>query len=341
MTRQKRDLPPRCYLKHGAFFYVTPQNKWVNLGRDREAALRQYRALTEATAPLDTVPGLIGAARASILQGKAVSTQDQYTLALDRLAVIFGEFRVEDVRPKHIAAVKVEMRGTPNMANRFLTVLRLLFAYAVEAQLCDWNPAQGIKPYKENRRKRLISPDEIDRILAHCSPRMAVMVDLLRLTGQRITDVINIRHGDITDDGLVFVQQKTDSKVLIRWNPDLRAAVDRAKALTRSGKPLPINVKALARPDPAAPLFRTRFGGPPSYKTVYDQWVAAAKKAGVEDANQHDLKAVAVTDAHRQGLDPQGLAGHSSARMTERYIREKMGVEVEAPRLSKKVSKNV
>jgi len=61
--------------------------------------------------------------------------------------------------------------------------------------------------------------------------------------------------------------------------------------------------------------------------------------SGVPDANLHDLRAVAVTSMHRQGGDAQALAGHSSAAMTKRYIRDKMGVEVLPPTLSKQVSK--
>lgn len=122
----------------------------------------------------------------------------------------------------------------------------------------------------------------------------------------------------------MFVQQKTGAKLTIRWTPDLRAAVDSALALHK-------HVHALT-------LFVNRKGAAPSYQRIYDQWTAAVTAAGVENANIHDLRAVAVTDAFRQGLDPQALAGHTSRAMTERYIREKMGTVVTPPALSKKVS---
>lgn len=320
----KRDLPPRCYLKHGAFFYVTPANKWVNLGRDRDKALQAYAAMAAKPAAVSTMPGLVDAATASLLHGRAVNTQKQYKVALARIRSIFAEFRVEDVRPKHIAAVKVEMRETPNMANRVLTLLRLLFAYAIEQQLVEWNPTLGVKPHTQHKRTRLISHDEIEKIIAVAPPRLAALIYVLRLSGQRVSDVLALRRSDVTDEGLVFVQAKTGAKLLIRWNPDLRAAIDRALALH-------VNIKALT-------VFHDKHGGPPSYHTTWEQWRTAVAKAGVPDARIHDLRAVAVTAAHRQGLDPQSLAGHTNRKMTERYIRDKMGVEAEAPLLSKKVS---
>ncbi len=35
----------------------------------------------------------------------------------------------------------------------------------------------------------------------------------------------------------------------------------------------------------------------------------------------HDIRAKALTDAKRSGLDAQALAGHASPQMTEQYIK--------------------
>lgn len=324
------DLPPRCYLKHGAFFYVTPAGKWVNLGRDRDKALREYAKLAVTTGALDIsrMTGLIDTALPAICHGKAKSTAKLYRQAAARLRAIFAEFGVDDVKPKHVAQVKVSMRDTPNLANRFLTVLRLLFTYAVEQQLCEWNPASGIKPYPEAKRTRLLADAEIDQVLSHCPPRLKALVGLLRVTGQRVSDVLALRRSDLTDEGVVFVQGKTGARVTLRWTPDLRAAVDAALALHGPVKRLTVFYG------------RRNAGGPPGYATILKQWRRAVAASGVKDANLHDLRAVAVTNAHRQGTDAQALAGHSSAAMTRRYIRDKLGVVVTPPTLSKKVSKS-
>jgi integrase len=79
--------------------------------------------------------------------------------------------------------------------------------------------------------------------------------------------------------------------------------------------------------DKPRPLFRTRHGRRPAYKTVYDQWVRACRAAGVEDANLHDNRAFSATEARKQGLDPQKLLGHDDPKTTEIYLRDRI-VEV-------------
>jgi hypothetical protein len=45
------------------------------------------------------------------------------------------------------------------------------------------------------------------------------------------------------------------------------------------------------------------------------------------------MRAKALTDAKRQGYDPQVLAGHTDARMTARYIRLRETPLATGPRL--------
>jgi len=56
---------------------------------------------------------------------------------------------------------------------------------------------------------------------------------------------------------------------------------------------------------------------------VRDLFDRAAAKPGVENAHLHDLRAKSITDAKKQGLDPQALAGHITEAQTIRYIRDR------------------
>ena len=280
--------------------------KWHRLSADYDEALRLYAERT-AQEPEGSMVSLITIAMPVICRKVKPNTRKQYEAAANRLRSILAEFKPEDVKPKHVAKIKLGLAATPNMANRVLTVLRLIFAYAVEQQLVDWNPCIGIKRHAEPQRTRLLTYDEIDAIKDKAPPRLRCMIDLLYLTGQRIGDILTLHRSAITDAGIIFVQQKTGARLVIEWTPELRAAVEAAKALHK-------NVKALT-------LFHTRRGGPPAYTTVRDQWRLACERAGVKDANLHDLRARSITDAEGQGLDPQALAGHTDPKMTRRYIR--------------------
>ena len=46
-------------------------------------------------------------------------------------------------------------------------------------------------------------------------------------------------------------------------------------------------------------------------------------KAGLADIHLHDFRAKAITDAKKQGHDPQALAGQAMEAQTVRYLRDK------------------
>jgi integrase len=314
-TRKKdRHLPACVYLKHGAYWYVQ-KGRWTRLGADLQTALAEYARLRER--PKGGMVALIDDALAHMKPKLAKSTIEQYEVAAKKLREILAEFAPEQVKPKHVAAIKVALRDHPNMANRCLSVLRSVFALAVEWQLVESNPCVGIKRHVEAKRDRYITDEELAAIRAAGSPRFQCMVDLLYLTGQRVSDVLAIRLADLTAEGIRFKQGKTGAKLLVAWTPELRAVVERTKGLGG-------NIRALT-------LFYTRRGGVPAYTTVRDQWDAACKAAGVEGAHIHDIRAKSLTDAKRQGLNPTALAGHTSAAMTERYIRARETPVVQGP----------
>lgn len=81
-------------------------------------------------------------------------------------------------------------------------------------------------------------------------------------------------------------------------------------------------------------LFVSRYGRELTYFGLRDTWRAAVKAARIEDANIHDLRAKSLTDAKKQGIDATALAGHTNARQTERYIRNRQSPVVSISKLS-------
>jgi integrase len=45
--------------------------------------------------------------------------------------------------------------------------------------------------------------------------------------------------------------------------------------------------------------------------------------AKVDDFHFHDIRAKALTDAKRSGIDAQSLAGHTTETMTAKYIKRR------------------
>lgn len=303
--KKDKHLPPGVYFKHGAH-YLVRAGKWHPLGKDLAPALAEYAR--RAQAPTGSCDTLIDEAFAVMKPRLAANTVHQYAIVAKKLKAILAEFSPDQVRAKHAAAIKLAGAKTPNMTNRLLSFARQVFHHALEQQLVEQNPFIGIRRHAEQKRGRLLTRDEWTRIYASAGPRLQVVMDLLYLTGQRIGDVLAIKRANLGDEGILFVQQKTGARLVVRWTTELRGAVARAEVLHG-------NVRAFT-------LLHNRRGKPPDYRTVKDQWDVACKAAGVPDAHLHDIRAMSLTDAKRQGKNATALAGHANAAQTDRYIRD-------------------
>lgn len=323
MRPRKKDRHlPACMYQRGPSYYHVKNGKWVNLGKDYPAALLQYAKITNSDA-VGGMAGLIDETLRHIEPTKAKNTMVQYRVAAARLKGMLAEFEPNQVLPRHVAAIKIHLSSTPAMANRILSFLKVVFSYGLEKGVVDSNPCTGVKRHAEARRGRYITDEEFHRLLQHCSDYMRVIFEMCYLTGQRIGDVLAIRLADISEEGISFVQQKTSAKLLVRMTPDIEDVIRRAKALPR-------RVRGLT-------LFCARSGGKPvSYETCKEAFAIAREQAGLVDVRIHDLRAKSLTDTKRQGNDAQKLGGHSDARMTARYIRDREIDRADPPAMPKK-----
>lgn len=322
--KKDRHLPAKVYQKHGAYYYVH-QGKWERLGGTLDEALLAYTKKVRTASTGAGMPALVDRVLNHISPGLAKNTVLQYTQAADRLKVILAEFEPEQVQQKHVAAIKNSLAATPNMANRIISFLRTVFIYAVEWQIVDNNPCLGVRRHPEKKRDRYLTDEEFAAICAVSTEDMRVIYQMAYLTAQRISDVLAIRLADITEQGIAFRQQKTDKRLIVKMTPDIEDVIARTKALPRSARGLT--------------LFTSRRGCKPViYATVKQQFKVSAQRAGVENATLHDLRAKSLTDAKREGKDPTKLAGHTDAKMTDRYIRLREIDVVDGPALSRKKS---
>jgi integrase len=306
------------YHKHGAY-YLVRNGKWRRLGTELAPSLHEYaRLLCQADG---TMPALIETMLPRILRNKkngamhAESTQKQYRQAASVLAQMLAPLSVQDVSPRDVKAVRRELQDTPAVANRTVTVLKLILQEAVDDELIPSNPAGGIKQPKLAARTRRLTDAEFRRIYAHADPLLRAVMSLCYATGQRVMDVASIRSEDISDQGVYVKAQKTGKEVVIAWTSDLRAAVAEARAL---------------KPNALRPTHLWGFA-PLTYPMIYKRWRMARVAAQVADARIHDIRAMAATDARAQGIDPQALLGHTDAATTRIYLRDRVVPVVAGP----------
>lgn len=316
--RRDSDLPPNVTLKHGAYYW-RKGGKWTPLGRDLHQALAELQRLQSM--PTNGMPWLIEEAMKDILPRVRGKTVGNYKNMAKRLKAVFAEFRIKDVTPHVVATIKRSMKHKQGTANALLSLLRQIFDLAVDTyQVADSNPVASIRRFKRKTRDRLISMDEYGKIYAHAGPQLRCIMDLCLYSGQRISDVLAIKRSDLTDTGIEFDTHKTGDKITVEWTPELRDAVERAKALCPA-----VSIGGWLL------MSKQRRSLPPAHGTIYALYKKACETGGVDDATLHDLRAMSLTAADAQGLDAQALATHTSRSQTEAYIRARKHKIVQGP----------
>ena len=309
-------LPQRMYLSHGAYFYVTRENKWIPLGRDLDQAKIKWCELDGGEPPTG-MTALIHRYMVEVAPLKAQRTYaDNKTESLKLLAV-FGKMNPQDIKPHHVAKY-LDLRGkdAPVRANREKALLSHIFTMGMRWGIVDSNPCKGVHRNKEGKRDRYITDEEFYLVWSKANLTIRCLMDIAYLTAQRIGDLIDIKLRDISKDGIMFQQNKTGKKLLIGMNDDLQAIIDRCRRINPS-------VKGMT-------LFHNRSGQKYTYSGISAMFRNAVKKSGVKNFHFHDLRAKALTDAKRAGLDAQTLAGHSTEAMTAHYVKRREIDEIEA-----------
>lgn len=303
------------YEKHGAFWYVKG-GKWRKIGTDLHSALTEYARIVSA--PTEGMPAMIDEALPFLTKKVAASTKKQYEYCAAMLKEDFADFYPGQVKHGDVVEMLDQYSDRQALANRMLTVLKLVFQWALDRGRVEANPCVSVKRFVQASRDRLITREEYALVYEACHPWLQCVMDLCYLTGQRIGDVLKIELLHLRDDGIYFEQQKTGKRLVVEWTPELRAVCERAKSL---------HGEAIQKRF----LIAARGGHQRLYSYVWRAFKNAANTAKVPDVNLHDLRAMSGTAAEAQGIDPTALLGHSDTRTTRIYLRDKRPKLVKGP----------
>jgi integrase len=315
--KKDRHLPAGMYAKHGAF-YLVKRNKWHRLGATLPEALAEYARRMNPTA--GTLPDEIDAYLVKVKRTIAPNTYKTYANAGRKLKAALVEFSPADLKATTVAQLLDHYEHQPGIANQMRAVLRNVMDICVRHGKADANPVLSVKRFEEPKRGRYITDAEFWKIHAKASPTVRAIMRIQFLTGQRIGDVVKLKHAQLKGDGIEFRQQKT-GKPLIVTAPGLKEAIAEARELYR--------VRHMSA------LFQNTRGGPLTYNRYGEYFTEAARLAGIVDARPNDLRAKSGSDAENQGVDPTALLGHDSPNTTKRYLRNRKAKVVQGPELKK------
>jgi integrase len=227
-----------------------------------------------------------------------------------------GDLKLDEDMRREVGRMHAGAAATPRQANHALMVLSSFMSWAEKNQLRETgtNPCRGVRKFRENKRDRYLSGEELGSIgtvldrresAGAESPFSIAAVRLLILTGARLSEILTLKwsYVDIPRRQLRLPDSKTGAKV-IRLND---AALTVLKAIP----------KVVGN---AYVVVGDRPGG--HIVNLQKPWRRIRREAGLEDVRLHDLRhSFASVAAELGGSLPMigKLLGHKHPQTTARY----------------------
>ena len=227
-----------------------------------------------------------------------------------------GSHRIIDVTRADVVELHQSMKGTPYQANRTLGVLSIMFtvAHTWGVRNDGVNPCWKVKRYKEVKRERYLTPNELARLgkvlRESNSEREAVnCIHLLLLTGCRLSEIQKLKweYVDLDAGVLRLPDSKTGAKLVAIG----QAVIEVFKSIPK--------IKD-------NPYVITGQVGGQHLTDMQKPWRRLRKQAGLDDLRIHDLRHSFASDALQLGEDlPMigKLLGHTQVQTTARYAHLK------------------
>ncbi|TFW72093.1 integrase [Methylotenera oryzisoli] len=337
------NLPPRMRArtqKSGVTYYYYDTGKKprveIPLGSDYILAVKKWAELHQEPTPVPAMPTIETVWNRYVqyeLIKKPASTQKDYNKCIKQILKVFNNppAPLDLIEPFHIRKY-IDYRGksAETRANRERSLISLLWNYArANGYTSKANPCTGITGFTEKKRDVYIADEVYAAVYACADQPTKDALDLSYLTAQRPADVIKMYQTDIQENKLIITQNKTGAKISINIIGELELVIKRIKARKETFK-----VHSLA-------LIVDEHGKPLSQRAIWTRFDKARKqaaednpklKAQIEEYQIRDLRAKGGTDKAVDQDDirqAQKLLGHSSVVMTERYVREIRGQNVD------------
>lgn len=240
----------------------------------------------------------------------AGNTRKSYRRHLDYFRAKIGTFDPDRIRTRHLNEMRDALADKPTDANRKIACLSALYSWGQSQDWCKTNPAIVVKKLAPTGRKRGPWPlDLIDAARKTATGRDLLLFELLLGTGQRISDVLNMRWGDMDGDGITVTQAKTKAKVYI---------------------PLTDRLRRILAETPKRGLWTVcqNNGQRVSYNLAWKDMMALRVAIGAKGYDIHSLRHSAASEiASLPGMTAdhvRAITGHSAVEMVRLYAGEAM-----------------
>lgn len=240
--------------------------------------------------------------------------------SLTHLLPVFGAKKLGDITTHAIEAYKIKRleRVKPATVNREIVLLKHMFNLAINWGKAMVNPVRGIRLLREAALpERILTREEITKVLAVCSDYFKPIVLTALHTGMRKMEILTLK----------WAQVDLETRVI-------------TILFSKSGRirKIPINailydvLTGLKEKSASEYVFtcrRTKL--PPG--SIRTAWLTAIRKSGIMHCRFHDLRHTFASHLVASGVDlitVKELLGHSEIKMTTRYAHSAPATKVKA-----------
>lgn len=237
--------------------------------------------------------------------------------SLKNLVPFFGDFKLSDITPLLIEKYKEKRKSTVRISkvrkiesrpanatiNRELALLKHLFNLAMRWDYTDSNPVKLVRFLREEMKERILSPEEIRRLLRAANEELRPIILTALNTGMRLGEILTLKWNQVNfEAGFIQVEHSKNGKIrkvplnslLIKTLKNVKKGVGEY-VFMRNGR-LRVSIRTA--------------------------WLAALRRAGIEGCRFHDLRHNFATYSLLHGADLVSLRdilGHFDIKMTSRY----------------------
>lgn len=184
----------------------------------------------------------------------------------------FHDWPIKLIDTGHIAGMrdKISVKRGRRTANYVMSVLSVLFGFAIERKLVSINPVASVKRAKRDRNKpranRPWTYEECCAVIDAAPPQILVPVALAMYTGLRKRDVLTLTKAELKNGGIET--SKTGEELTILLHPELAAILAAQK---------PHNAPTVAATSRGVPWTSSGFD------SVWDRFKRDLEKRGIVD----------------------------------------------------------
>jgi integrase len=198
------------------------------------------------------------------------------------------------------------------------TVASAMFSTALDDELISANPVAGVKVRQPlPRRRRPLTPDEYQKLLAEIPPRYQLFIRTAVETGCRWEELIELRGKDVHGNFLHVDRTYDETSKNVRHytkNHQVRDVELTPSLAAELGK----------NPRERLIFPAERVEHIPYNFLIWQVFKPALRRAGIDGVTFHDLRATSANWAEQAGMSPTAIRnryGWAETRTADRYLR--------------------